>query len=200
MLTLEYLGHRILLTGDLEGIGLHDVLAEEPWHCDVLLAPHHGSRQSDPQRLAAWSTPNWLVVSGGHRIDLGPTRLAYQAVGSRIMHTGEDGAVRVTIDRAAFCASMGSCRGDTPAIKSLFQEWGLAPSRHTNLREKWPREVPVPIFATGCKAPNRSRLTRIIHGAGVLVARSCPIVTRSVSEVKWLGGPRLRFGLLWDRE
>jgi competence protein ComEC len=101
VLAIEYLKRRILLTGDLEGIGLHDVLAEEPWHCNVLMAPHHGSRQSDPQRLAAWSTPEWLVVSGGHRIDLEPTRLAYQAVGSRIMHTGKDGAVRVTIDRGA---------------------------------------------------------------------------------------------------
>jgi competence protein ComEC len=99
VLAIEYLGRRILLTGDLEGMGLHDVLAEEPWHCNVLMAPHHGSRQSDPQRLAAWSTPDWLVVSGGHRIDLEPTRLAYHAVGSRIMHTGKDGAVRVTIDR-----------------------------------------------------------------------------------------------------
>ena len=98
VLAVEYQGRRILLTGDLEGIGLNDVLAEEPWHCDVLLAPHHGSRQSDPRRLAAWTKPHWLVVSGGHRIDLEPARTAYGAVGSRILHTAETGAVRATVD------------------------------------------------------------------------------------------------------
>ncbi len=48
VLTVEYQGRRLLLTGDLESPGLEDVIAEEPFDCDVLLAPHHGSANSDP--------------------------------------------------------------------------------------------------------------------------------------------------------
>ena len=54
---VEYAGRRILLPGDLESPGLDDVMAEEPYHCDVLLAPHHGSRRSEPAKFAAWCTP-----------------------------------------------------------------------------------------------------------------------------------------------
>ena len=39
----------------------------------------------------------------------------------------------------------------------------------------------------------------IIHGPAVL-ATLCPIPSRSASEGKWRCGPRLRFGLVWDRE
>src|SRR6185369_9808510 len=63
VLAIEYAGRRILLTGDLESPGLDDVMAEEPYDCDVLLAPHHGSRRSDPPGFAAWSTPKWVVLS-----------------------------------------------------------------------------------------------------------------------------------------
>ncbi len=46
VLAVDYCGREILLPGDLESPGLDDLLAEEPRRCDVLLAPHHGSRQS----------------------------------------------------------------------------------------------------------------------------------------------------------
>ena len=39
----------VLLTGDLEEDGLDELLAEPPGPCDVLLAPHHGSRRSRPR-------------------------------------------------------------------------------------------------------------------------------------------------------
>jgi competence protein ComEC len=47
VLAVEFAGRRLLLTGDLESPGLDDVLAEEPYDCDVLLAPHHGSAYSE---------------------------------------------------------------------------------------------------------------------------------------------------------
>ena len=61
VLAIEYSGRRILLPGDLEPPGLSDVLAEEPWDCDVLMAPHHGSRRSDPAGLAGWCSPEWAI-------------------------------------------------------------------------------------------------------------------------------------------
>ena len=95
VLALEYRGRRVLLTGDLEPPGLYDITAEEPWHSDVLLAPHHGSRRSDPKRLAQWATPSWVVFSAGGRIDPRPTIAAYQAVGSHVLETNRHGAVRM---------------------------------------------------------------------------------------------------------
>ena len=100
VLAVEYLGHRILLPGDLESPGLDELLAEEPIHCEVLLVPHHGSQRSNAPGLARWSTPNWVVISGSHRWDTRPIEAAYRAVGSRVLPTSDVGAVLVAIDAA----------------------------------------------------------------------------------------------------
>ncbi len=105
VLSVEYLDRRILLTGDLESPGLDAVLAEEPLDCDVLQAPHHGSRGSNSPELAAWSTPEWVVVSGSRRWDLEPVRRTYESVGSRFLHTADTGAVRVRIDSGGVAAA-----------------------------------------------------------------------------------------------
>jgi competence protein ComEC len=97
VLAIEYQGRRLLLTGDLESPGLDDVMAEEPYDCDVLLAPHHGSAFSDPPGFAGWSTPEWTVISGGWRDRPEGVADAYAARGSRVLHTATSGAVRVSI-------------------------------------------------------------------------------------------------------
>lgn len=98
VLSVEYLGHRILLTGDIEPPGLNDLLAETPTHCDVLLVPHHGSMTSSPRELAAWSTPGWAILSATHRWDLRPVTSIYERVGSRVLHTADTGAITVLFD------------------------------------------------------------------------------------------------------
>lgn len=98
VLAIEYHGRRILLTGDLESPGLDDVLAEEPHHCDVLLAPHHGSQRSNAPQLARWCTPAWVVISGSHRWDSRPVTAAYEKTGSRVLHTADSGAVEAVMD------------------------------------------------------------------------------------------------------
>ena len=100
VLGIEYAGRRILLPGDLATPGLEAVLAELPWDCDVLVAPHHGSRRSDPPGLAAWCTPEWVVISGSHRSDVARTAAAYRVAGAQVLHTAACGAVRVRIDAA----------------------------------------------------------------------------------------------------
>jgi competence protein ComEC len=101
VLAVDYGGHEILLPGDLESPGLDDVLAEEPRRCDVLLAPHHGSRQSNSPELAKWCTPGWVVISGDGRWNLPETEAAYRGVGARVLHTYDSGAiaVRITAER-----------------------------------------------------------------------------------------------------
>ena len=94
---IEYQGKRVLLPGDLERPGLNDLLAEEPWHCDVLLAPHHGSQRSDAPGLAQWASPTTVVISGGPGIDVRPTAAAYRKLGAEVVHTGEVGAIAIRI-------------------------------------------------------------------------------------------------------
>ena len=97
VLTIEYQGRRVLLTGDLESPGLEDVLAELPYDCDVTMAPHHGSASSDPPGFLAWSTPEWTVVSGGQSNRLPEINTTFAAQGSRVLHTAEVGAVNISI-------------------------------------------------------------------------------------------------------
>jgi competence protein ComEC len=105
VLDVEYLGRRILLTGDLESPGLDDLLAESPCHCDVILTPHHGSARSNPPGFAAWSTPELAIVSGSFNDRRPEVECAYVDSGARVFNTADSGAIRITIDRAGLHAS-----------------------------------------------------------------------------------------------
>jgi competence protein ComEC len=98
VISVEFAGRRVLLPADLQSPGLDDVLAESPLHCDVLLVPHHGSKSSKPEQLAAWSTPTWAVFSADHRYDTSSVEAIYARRG-RVLHTADTGAVTVLIDK-----------------------------------------------------------------------------------------------------
>jgi competence protein ComEC len=97
VLAMEYQGQRFLLPADLEHPGLDDLLADEPWDCEVLMAPHHGSQHSDPPGLADWCQPEWVVISGGHPTDAEVTTRTYRERGARVFHTAKTGAVLAAI-------------------------------------------------------------------------------------------------------
>lgn len=100
VLAVEYAGRRILLPGDLESPGSDDLMAEEPWDCDVLLAPHHGSPRSNPPGFAAWSKPEWTVVSGRRGTDLRPIQQAFgppSLPNGHVLHTAGQGAITFTV-------------------------------------------------------------------------------------------------------
>ncbi len=97
VLGIEYAGARILLPADLESPGLEDLLAEEPQPWTLVTAPHHGSNLDEQARFAAWATPAWVVISGASATRTAAAQAAYQAHGAHVLHTGRDGAVRVTV-------------------------------------------------------------------------------------------------------
>jgi len=97
VLSVEFADKRVLLPADLQSPGLDDVLAERPLHCDVLLVPHHGSKSSMPEELAAWSTPGWAVLSADHRYDTSSVEAIYARRG-HVLHTADSGAVMARID------------------------------------------------------------------------------------------------------
>ena len=88
------------MTGDLESPGLDDLLAEEPQRCDVLMAPHHGSRKSNSPALAHWCRPRWVVFSDDGRLNTPEIDRTYQSLGGQTLHTWNSGAVHVAIDAA----------------------------------------------------------------------------------------------------
>jgi len=61
------------------------------------LAPHHGSRRSDPPGFAAWTTPEFVVLSGGGGEQAAPVIRTYKEAGARVLVTNDDGAVHFTV-------------------------------------------------------------------------------------------------------
>jgi competence protein ComEC len=55
--------HSVLLTGDLEGEGLQALLAQPARRCEVLMAPHHGSRRIALGALVRWCGAKLVVSS-----------------------------------------------------------------------------------------------------------------------------------------
>jgi competence protein ComEC len=100
LLAVEFAGKRILLPGDLETPGIDLVMADPPMDCDILLAPHHGSDLSDPPGFAAWSTPEWVVMSGRRPDRTLLAHRSYYDAGAVIGHTAANGAItfRLTTD------------------------------------------------------------------------------------------------------
>jgi competence protein ComEC len=99
LLAVEYAGKRILLPGDLESPGIEMVMADPPTDCHILLAPHHGSALSDPPGFAAWSTPEWVVMSGERPDRTMLTHDTYKRAGASVRHTAMSGAVSCVISR-----------------------------------------------------------------------------------------------------
>lgn len=62
---IEYAGRVILLPGDVEKMGLESLLKQPTAKVDVLVAAHHGSKNSAPERFARWCEPDFVIVSCG---------------------------------------------------------------------------------------------------------------------------------------
>jgi len=65
VLDIAFAGRHMLLTGDLEQLGLVELVARAPPQPppDVFLAPHHGGRSANPEWLYEWAKPRLVVVS-----------------------------------------------------------------------------------------------------------------------------------------
>jgi competence protein ComEC len=99
VLAISYGCHRVLMPGDLESVGLDELLAEEPRRCDVLMAPHHGSRHSAPDRVLRWTAAQFVVISGGPTTDLDEVIEGYLLTGARVFHTQRSGSLTFEITR-----------------------------------------------------------------------------------------------------
>jgi len=97
VLGIAHDGIRLLLPGDLEQAGLDYFLTQRHPRFDVVMAPHHGSRNSRPYEFYSKCDPAIVVISGG-RDDLAPDVFRWLVKrGARVAHTGFDGAWEISI-------------------------------------------------------------------------------------------------------
>ena len=121
-LLVEFAGKRILLPGDLEPPGMERLIASPPCDCDVVLAPHHGSRRSNPRRFARWCRPEWIVVCGARQHHHPAAMSAYEASGAAVLATALEGAVRFSFAAARYQVAIWNAgRGwvDLPFARDL---------------------------------------------------------------------------------
>ena len=99
VLLIDRDGKKILLPGDLEKGGLEFLLSQPVIDCDVVMAAHHGSPNSDPERFMAWSTPEWVAISGGSKRVSAEMegRFLGAAAKRRVIRTDQAGAVQITL-------------------------------------------------------------------------------------------------------
>jgi len=90
------LGRRLLLTGDLDQLGLVELTSRpkpEP-PIDVMLAPHHGGRSANPAWLYDWANPRIVVAS--QKPTFPPASDALTPLARKdivLLRTWEDGAI-----------------------------------------------------------------------------------------------------------
>lgn len=89
----------VLLTGDLEGEGLAELLRQLPVRIDVLQVPHHGSARVDHAALAGWCRPRLVVSCQDTPRGAGSAAAVYRASGADWWSTHERGAVTVRSQR-----------------------------------------------------------------------------------------------------
>jgi competence protein ComEC len=64
VLDIAHGGRHLLLTGDLDQMGIVELVAhDKPEPIDLMLAPHHGGRTANPRWLYDWARPRTVVAS-----------------------------------------------------------------------------------------------------------------------------------------
>lgn len=100
VLLVEYDGHKILLTGDIEKEVEQILLKQESLtSVDVLLAPHHGSHTSSTAAFVAQTQPQTVIYSAGFHNQHGhphaDIQARYMAAGSVPLNTAYAGAIEL---------------------------------------------------------------------------------------------------------
>jgi len=106
VLALDGHGHRVLLTGDLDGAGLVEWVAQPLSPIAAMLAPHHGGRSANPPWLYDRARPGLVLASQRRPVFAGPDALDAQA-GRRVpvLRTWQHGAIRLRWEAAGIVAT-----------------------------------------------------------------------------------------------
>lgn len=103
VLLVSHAGHSLLLTGDLEKAGLSALREQKPTSVDVMLAPHHGSKDANVPDLAAWAQPR-LVISCQEPKPVVGLLAVYGPRGGQVLDTATAGAITVRSHKSGLIA------------------------------------------------------------------------------------------------
>jgi competence protein ComEC len=118
-LLLEFAGRTIFLPGDLEPPGLTRVLDRLPASIDVIMAPHHGSLNSETHELLDQASPEFLIISGSQKANTEKVMSYFEKENREIFLTARDHAIRVLIRRD----------GSIEVLRWADGEWKLTKSQ-----------------------------------------------------------------------
>lgn len=96
-------GTRFLLTGDVDGYGLIELMSQPIDPVAALLSPHHGGRTANPPRLYAWSRPARVIASQAQ--PRSASRDALASLDMPVLRTWERGAIRLVWSSRGLIAS-----------------------------------------------------------------------------------------------
>jgi alpha-beta hydrolase superfamily lysophospholipase len=133
VLDVAFRGRHLLLTGDLEQLGLDEMVerpAPEP-PPDVFLAPHHGGKTANPEWLYRWANPRLVVVSQRTVAAKAGDALAHlERLGIPLLRTWRQGSIHLRwTDDGIITRSFLDNRDDGPGM-----------SRHENSRAGEPAQ------------------------------------------------------------
>jgi competence protein ComEC len=117
VLLIEVAGFRILLTGDLEGPGLQRLISQPRIKCDLVMAPHHGSFNSDPTEFMNWCQPKMVVISGESSRIRDNAVEVFQQNGRTVFRTDRHGGIRCMIDSGNATIQIWNGRGWQTALE-----------------------------------------------------------------------------------
>lgn len=119
VLRLSYLGHSVLMTGDIEELPLRELAARDDVHADVLFLPHHGGVQPSLSEFLEAVAPRVLVRSSHRRTADTLSGLA-EIVGSRpLFNTADIGAVEIVLDESGVHVSTATTESYQFSVVSL---------------------------------------------------------------------------------
>ena len=103
VLRIQFGGHSILLTGDIEKAAERSLLAsQQELKADVVKVPHHGSRTSSTDPFVLATKPTFAIVSVGRQSMFGHPHKEvverWQANGATLLTTGNCGTITVATD------------------------------------------------------------------------------------------------------
>ena len=98
VLSVECYGRTVLLPGDLEKEGMERLLQQAPIACDLLMAAHHGSPNSDPVRFLKWANPKWVAISCGDKKFSPAAKELFQRSDCMVKRTDSGGAISFVVE------------------------------------------------------------------------------------------------------
>lgn len=93
VVAVECHGRTVLLPGDLEKEGMERLLRKPPVKCDLLMAAHHGSHNSDPAEFLKWAAPQFVAVSCGDKKFSTRAKELFAQSGCEVRRTDVGGAI-----------------------------------------------------------------------------------------------------------